>query len=95
MFILGGDSCKCLYVPDEQQPVCIFGQALLKFGFPKEDLQKYDNGKYGQSIKNVLQPLNFHKNVVNWAVNLQTMQDDGVPWQECLDTLNEPLPITT
>ena len=70
---------NCFYFPDDRQPGCLFGQALIKLGaeeFIREE----------ESISTILMDLSINNpEIREWADHMQASQDTGVPWGECLE----------
>lgn len=66
----------CMYAPDENQPGCIFGQALEAEGIhPSDDWE-------GNSIDNILEDLGVKMTPAqkDWVANVQNNQDSRLPW---------------
>ncbi|MEU9871073.1 hypothetical protein AB0C87_24800 [Actinomadura sp. NPDC048021] len=74
-----GDSATCLYNPDDRQPGCLFGQALIRIGHRLPDHVR-------GSINRVLVELEVEttQQQRNWALDAQASQDKGVPWGEAV-----------
>lgn len=84
----------CAYVHDEDQPGCIFGNALMRLGVDPEWLKGYDFGKggYAMSIDKVLKDLGVQDtDVLNRAKNAQCQQDDGKDWGTALAVFNRTI----
>lgn len=85
----GSDSCT--YSPNHVNGVdsrCIIGEALHRLGIDDEILEEIDNraGQEGEDVAAaaVLPKLGFSPEVSSWAQQVQTKQDNGMPWGEAV-----------
>lgn len=83
-----GGSCK--YTPDNEQPGCIFGQALSALGwrFALPEIE-------GHGIAGALQRLNIDTppRQTRWCAEVQIAQDGGQPWGEAVQLADAKRPL--
>jgi hypothetical protein len=77
----------CLYTPNDEQPGCIFGQALLRMGYTKEELSKLDEDN-GLDIIEALKVLDIRSltnEELQWCSDVQQLQDFGDNWRKVIE----------
>ena len=71
---------------------CLFGVVLSNLGMSQEDLSKYEGYNIIRILHKTFGKFGFDKDVVCWAEEIQSKQDKGLPWKECLEAGNKEYP---
>lgn len=89
-YIIKDESRSCLYTEGAAGPGsgCLFGQALLNLGVPKELLMEFDHQYFvdNSDIRVLSSYLNLGSTDPLWPT-IQTSQDIGEPWGDAVSPL--------